>query len=38
MRTVNLNDFPLKSFTSLPIDGECVLYADSERWAKKSTQ
>jgi len=36
MRTVNLNDFLLKSFTPLPIDGECILYADSDRWARKS--
>lgn len=38
MRTVNLEDFLLKSFTPLPIDGECILYADSDRWARKSTQ
>jgi len=38
MRTVNINDFLLKSFTSLPIDGECILYADTERWARKSSQ
>lgn len=37
MRTVSLNDFLLKSFTPLPIDGECILYADSERWARKSS-
>ena len=36
MRTVNLNEFLLKSFTPLPIDGECILYADSDRWARKS--
>jgi len=36
MRTVNLNDFLLKSFTPLPIDGECILYADSARWARKA--
>lgn len=35
MRTVNLNDFLLKSFTPLPVDGECILYADRERWARK---
>ena len=35
MRTVNLNDFLLKSFTPLPIDGECILYADTDRWARK---
>ena len=38
MRTVNLNDFLLKSFTPLPIDGECILYADSERWTAKNRQ
>lgn len=38
MRTVNLNDFLLKSFTPLPIDGQCILYADSERWARKPTR
>ena len=36
MRTVNLNEFLLKSFTPLPIDGECILYADTERWARKT--
>ena len=35
MRTVNLNDFLLKSFTPLPVDGECILYADRERWSRK---
>jgi hypothetical protein len=35
MRTVNLNDFLLKSFTPLPVDGECILYADRERWSHK---
>ena len=38
MRTMNLNDFLLKSFTALPIDGECILYADSDRWAHKGSQ
>jgi hypothetical protein len=38
MRTVTLNDFLLKSFTPLPIDGECILYADMERWARKAAQ
>jgi len=37
MRTVNVNDFLLRSFTPLPIDGECILYADTERWARKSS-
>ena len=35
MRTVNLDDFLLKKFTPLPIDGECILYSDSERWTRK---
>jgi len=35
MRTVNLNDFLLKSFTPLPIDGECILYADRVRWSHR---
>jgi hypothetical protein len=38
MRTVNLNNFALKSFTPLPIDGECILYSDSNRWTRKSSQ
>ena len=38
MRTVNLNEFLLKSFTPLPIDGECILYSDSERWSAKNRQ
>ncbi len=36
MRTINPSDFLLKSFTPLPIDGECILYADRDRWARKS--
>ena len=36
MRTVNLSDFLLKSFTPLPVDGECILYADTERWSRKT--
>ena len=35
MRTVNLNDFLLKSFTPLPVDGECILYSDRDRWGRK---
>ncbi|MEI6321783.1 MAG: hypothetical protein WCP60_01610 [bacterium] len=38
MRTVNLNDFLFKSFTPLPIDGESILYADSDRWARRTAQ
>jgi Dolichyl-phosphate-mannose-protein mannosyltransferase len=36
MRTINLNDFLLKCFTPLPVDGECILYADTERWMQKT--
>ncbi len=36
MRTINLDEFLLKSFTPLPIDGQCILYADTERWARKT--
>lgn len=35
MRTVNMDDFLLKSYMPLPIDGECILYADRARWARK---
>lgn len=35
MRTVDLNNFLLKSYTPLPVDGECLLYADNERWRAK---
>lgn len=38
MRTVNINEFLLKSFTPLPIDGECILYADTPRWARKASR
>jgi 4-amino-4-deoxy-L-arabinose transferase-like glycosyltransferase len=38
MRTVNLDEFLLKTFTPLPIDGECILYADTDRWARKSVR
>ena len=30
--------FPLTSLVTLPIDGECVLFADRERWAKPSKE
>ncbi len=35
MRNANLSNFSLKSFVSLPIDEECILYADSARWTRK---
>jgi hypothetical protein len=35
MRSVNLHDFLLKSFTPLPVDGECILYSDRDRWSTR---
>jgi hypothetical protein len=31
-RSVNLRNFPLKAVTQLPIDGQCIFYADRDRW------
>jgi hypothetical protein len=28
----NLGNFPLKAVTPLPVDRECVFYADRDRW------
>jgi hypothetical protein len=36
MRTINPGEFLLKKFTPLPVDGECILFADTERWASKA--
>jgi hypothetical protein len=30
-----LKDFPLRAVTSLPLDGECVFYADRDRWTAR---
>ena len=30
-----LRDFPLKYFTPLPVDGECVFYSDRDRWTNR---
>ena len=30
-----LRDFPLKAYTPLPIDAECILYADRDRWTAR---
>jgi hypothetical protein len=30
-----LRDFPLRAVTSLPIDNECVFYADRDRWTPR---
>lgn len=33
MRTADLNNFPLKFRTALPIDNECVFYSNRDRWS-----
>ncbi|MDB6149437.1 MAG: hypothetical protein JWQ44_885 [Chthoniobacter sp.] len=35
MRTAQLRDFPLKYVTPLPIENECVFYADRDRWTNR---
>jgi hypothetical protein len=38
LRQVNvreLQDFPLRAVTALPIDNECVFYADRDRWTAR---
>jgi hypothetical protein len=30
-----LRDFPLKAYTPLPIDAECILYSDRDRWTMR---
>jgi hypothetical protein len=38
LRQVNvreLQDFPLRAVTALPIDNECVFYADRDRWTSR---
>jgi hypothetical protein len=34
-RNVTTRDFPLKAFTPLPLDNECIFYADRDRWTNK---
>jgi hypothetical protein len=34
-RPPNVQDFPLPVFTPLPIDGECILFADRDRWSRR---
>jgi hypothetical protein len=36
MRTANLKDFPLSAVTPLPVDGECIFYADHDRWSQRA--
>lgn len=35
MRNVNMRDFPLKYVTALPLENECVFYADRDRWTNR---
>ncbi len=35
MRQVNIKDFPLRAVTALPIENECVFYADRDRWTAR---
>jgi hypothetical protein len=34
-RPPNVSGFALPVFTPLPIDGECILFADRDRWSKR---
>lgn len=34
-RPPNIQGFPLQYFTPLPIDGECIIFADRDRWSKR---
>jgi len=34
MRNNQIRDFPLRAMTQLPLDNECVIYADRPRWAE----
>lgn len=36
LRNVNAKDFPLRAVTALPIEGECIFYADRDRWSEKT--
>lgn len=35
-RNVTARDFPLKAATALPVDNECIFYADRDRWTKRA--
>ncbi len=35
LRQVNIKDFPLRAVTALPIENECVFYADRDRWTAR---
>ena len=36
-RPPQLKGFPLAAFTPLPIEGECIIYADRDRWSQPRT-
>ena len=36
LRNLNAKEFPLQSLTGMPIDNECIFYADRNRWNAKS--
>ena len=35
LRAVNAKDFPLRAATALPIDNQCIFYADHDRWSDR---
>jgi hypothetical protein len=35
LRSVNAKDFPLRAATALPIDNQCIFYADHDRWSER---
>jgi hypothetical protein len=35
MRSGAIRNFPLKASTGLPVDSECVIYADRDRWSTR---
>lgn len=37
LRSPNLEGFPLSTATALPIENECILYADRQRWSTGET-
>jgi hypothetical protein len=36
LRNVNTRGFPLQAVTVLPLDNECIFYADHDRWSTKA--
>ena len=35
LRAVNAKDFPLRAATALPMDNQCIFYADHDRWSDR---